>query len=72
MIAEETDRIYLHTRAAKLVDPVYNREIEIVSEGAMQWWFGIPWEEKCKTISDLNPSDYGHLCALSQLVRLKA
>lgn len=64
MIAEETDRIYLHTRAAKLVDPVYNREIEIVSEGGNAMVVWNPWEEKCKTISDLNPSDYSHFVCI--------
>lgn len=64
MIIEETDRIYLHSRAAKLIDPVYNREIKIESEGGNALVVWNPWEEKCKTISDLNASDYSHFVCI--------
>lgn len=64
ILIEETDRIYLHSHAAKLKDPVYNREIDIESEGGNALVVWNPWEEKCKTISDLNPADYGHFVCI--------
>ena len=64
ILKEETDRIYLHANAAQLIDPVYNREVSIESEGGNALVVGNPWEEKCKTIADLKPSDYGHFVCI--------
>ena len=62
ILKEETDRIYLHANAAQLIDPVYNREVSIESEGGNALVVWNPGKKSVKTIADLEAFRLWPLC----------
>src|SRR5215472_10088700 len=55
-IAQETDSVYLNTRATCIVsDPAWNREIIIEKSGSDSTVIWNPWVEKTRGMSDMAP-----------------
>ncbi len=61
---EETDKIYLDTCFARLVDPEWQRQIEIETQGGNAMVVWNPWEAKCKGIKDLMDDDYNRFVCI--------
>lgn len=57
-IDQETDRIYRNVNRIEIQDHHFRRLIQVESEHASAMVVWNPWEEKCKSIGDLEDGDY--------------
>lgn len=57
-VTKETDRIYLSSSPVILNDEKLNRAIHMQGDGISSWVIWNPWEEKVKSINDMDNEEY--------------